>query len=132
MKKRKVIVLGLIILVVAIAGVVYNYIFNSAHRNIANEEATITLSAEELFSQFQNDEVLATTNYLDKVLEIKGTITLIETGEVVLNNQIQVGFNTEFTPELVPEASITIKGRCVGYDELLEMVKVDQAIIINK
>ena len=34
-------------------------------------------------------------------------------------------------PKVVNGISITIKGRCVGYDELLEMVKIDQAIIIN-
>jgi cell division protein YceG involved in septum cleavage len=132
MKNQKVIVLAVIVLAIVMGVGVYDYTFNSKHRDIANEEATITLSAKELFSHFQKDELLATTNYLDKVIEIEGTITSIEEGEVVLSNQIQVRFKTELMPKVVNEASIIIKGRCVGFDELLEMVKIDQATIINK
>ncbi len=132
MKKKKVIILAVILLVITAVGIVYDYTFNSEHRDIANEEATLSLSAKELFSHFHNDEVLATRNYLDKVIEIKGNITSIEEGEVVLSDQIQVRFNTELMPKVVNEESLTIKGRCVGYDELLEMVKIDQATVINK
>ena len=131
MKKKRNIILGFMFVFVLVCGIGYNYTFNSKHRDIANEEASLSLSAKELFSHFQNDEMLATTNYLDKVLEIKGNITAFENGEMVLSNQIQVRFNNEL-PEIINDASVTIKGRCVGYDELLEMVKMDQAIIINK
>ncbi|WP_394746685.1 OB-fold protein [Spongiimicrobium salis] len=131
MKKKKIAILGTILVVLAIGGFVYNYTFNSKHRDIANEEATATLSAKELFANFQNNESLATTNYLDNVIEINGNITNVEEDEVVLNDQIQVRFNAGAMSE-VKEGVITIKGRCVGYDELLEMVKIDQATVINK
>jgi hypothetical protein len=45
-----------------------------------------------MYSQFQDDELLATTNYLDKVIELRGKITSIEENEIVLSNQIQVSF----------------------------------------
>jgi len=131
MKKKKVVILGAILVVIAIGGFVYNYTFNSKHRDIANEEATAALSAKELFANFQNNESLATTNYLDNVIEINGNITYVEEDEVVLNDQIQIRFNAGAMPE-VKEGEITIKGRCVGYDELLEMVKIDQATVLNK
>ena len=131
MKKKKVVILVAIVIVIALAGFVYDYTFNSKHRNIANEEATVTLSAKELFANFQNNESLATANYLDNVIEINGNVTHIETDELVLNDQIQVGFNAGAMPK-VKEGPIIIKGRCVGYDELLEMVKIDQATVINK
>lgn len=131
MKKKLLIILTLFLVVIIIAGVVYNYTFNSKHRNIAQEEATISLSANELYSHFKSNESLATTNYLDVVLQTQGKITSIEGSEMVLSNQIQVSFE-EVIPKTIIGNSITIKGRCVGYDELLEVVKIDQATIINK
>jgi len=132
MKKKKVIILGVIVLAILAAGFVYDYTFNSKHRDIANEEATIVLSANELFSDFQNDESSATTKYLDKVIAIEGEITAVEINDIILNNQIQASFNVEQLLKVEEGTSLTIKGRCVGYDELLEMVKIDQATIINK
>lgn len=132
MKKKRIIILTLFLLVLIVAGLAYNYTFNSKHRDIASEEATITLSAKELYAHFESDEALATTNYLDKVIEIQGKITSNEDDEIVLSNQVQVRFNNKTTPIETNGISITIKGRCVGYDELLEMVKIDQATLINK
>jgi hypothetical protein len=132
MKRKKIIILILIILSIIILGLIYNYTFNSKHRDIAKEEASITLSSKELYSQFQKNELLATTNYLDKVIEIQGEITSIDEKEIVISNQIQVNLNVQEMNKVINKTLITIKGRCVGYDELLEMVKIDQATIINK
>jgi cell division protein YceG involved in septum cleavage len=130
MTKKK-IILTLILLVILLASLVYNYTFNSKHRDVVNEEASITLSSKELFSHFQNNEALATANFMDKVVEVKGELTSIEDGMVVLDHQIQISFDIEGMPKVEGKTSLTIKGRCVGYDELLEMVKIDQATIIN-
>ncbi|MBC2844395.1 OB-fold protein [Winogradskyella flava] len=132
MKRKKIIALLSIFVLILVAFFVYDYTFNSKHRDIANEEATVVLSAVNLFNDFQKDEAVATTKYLDKVIEIKGSVSAIEDNAIVLNNQIQVGFNIGETPKLTNGTALTIKGRCVGYDELLEMVKIDQATVINK
>ena len=132
MKKKQVIIITLGLFAIIIAGLVYNYTFNSKHRDIANETATLSLSANELYAYFKDNEQLATSKYLDKVLETNGKRTSIDDKEVVLSDQIQVSFNTEFLPKISLGSMLTIKGRCVGYDELLEVVKIDQAKIINK
>ena len=132
MKRKQAIILGLFVFAILLGVVVYQYTFNTAHRNIANEDATVTLSVDEFYLAFENDEALATTNYLDKVVETKGEITLVEDNAIVLNNRVQVSFKSEEILNLQKGTSLIIKGRCIGYDELLEMVKVDQAIVINK
>lgn len=132
MKKKKIIIICVILLAFIVAGLVYNYTFNSKHRDIANEKASVTLLAKELFSEFQKNEDLATTNYLDKVIQLKGTVTSVEENELAINDQIQVIFKTGQMPKITNGTELTIKGRCVGYDELLEMVKIDQATIITK
>ena len=78
---------------------------------------------------FQEDEALATSKYLDKVIEITGEVSLIEENAIVLNNGVQVGFIEGTMPKVTLNSLLTIKGRCVGYDELLEMVKIDQASV---
>lgn len=132
MKRNQVVIIMLVFIVILVGGLVYNYTFNSKHRDIANEEAIITLSAKELYSHFEKDEALAITNYLDRVIELDGQITSVEDTEIVLDNRIQVSFNPKIRAKVSDGASLRIKGRCVGYDELLELVKIDQATIINK
>ena len=133
MKKSHKIIIGVVFLMAAlVAGITYNYVFLGEHRDIANEQADVSISAIELNAQFLADESLATTTYLDKVIEIQGVITAIEPTEIVLNDQIQIGFTSDAGTNKKKGASVKVKGRCVGYDELLEMVKIDQAVLINK
>ena len=131
MKRKGLLISILIVSIVLIGGVVYTYVFDGEHRNIANEEATIIVSANKLHADFLANESLATTTYLDKVLEVKGLTTSTQNGEVILEDKIQISISSDVKPTL-EKKNITIKGRCIGYDELLEMVKIDQAIIINK
>ena len=130
MNKKKILISGLIIASI-VTLLVYNYVFNSKHRNIAEEKATVVLSANELHSNFETNESLATTNYLDKVVETTGKITSVEGNDVVLNDGVQVSFTTANVEQPKTGTAVTIKGRCVGYDELLELVKIDQATLIN-
>ncbi|WP_299113997.1 hypothetical protein [uncultured Winogradskyella sp.] len=131
MRKKIYMLLGVLIIGLISAFLVYNYVFNSEHRDIANEKATVSLSAKDIFEQFQTNEALATTNYLDQVIEMKGGITSIEDNDVVLSNGVQVSFNSQETLKFQKGEQITIKGRCVGYDELLELVKIDQSTLIK-
>ena len=130
--KRSNIIIGVVVIAIIGALVTYNYVFNAKHRDIATEKASVTLSAEALHTSFVKDEATATTKFLDKVIELTGTISAIEDTEVVLNDKAQISFDTTETAKPTIGEMITIKGRCVGYDELLEMVKIDQATLLNK
>jgi len=132
MKKKLKIGFVLFVIILFAGLLVYNYVFNTEHRNITNEEASVSLSADELYLNFENEEATATVRYLDKVVQINGEISSVEDSDIVLNNRIQVSFNSPSSKQFRKGESITIKGRCVGYDELLEVVKIDQSIIINK
>lgn len=130
MKKKIGILVAILIFSIIAATLVYDYTFNSEHRNITEEDASISISANELLSQFQKDENSATTTYLDKVIEVNGKITEVEASFIVLNNQVQAELLMLTNKHKVDLKSfVNIKGRCVGYDELLEMVKIDQATI---
>ncbi len=132
MSRKRIIIIAALLLVIITAALVYDYTFNSAHRDIASEKADVILSAKKLSAEFQDDETNATANYLDKVIELKGKISAIEDQQLVINNKVQVSFGANALPEVKNNDPISIKGRCVGYDELLEMVKIDQATVIEK
>lgn len=131
MKKYLKISIVITVIGLVVAGLIYNYVFNAKHRDIASEKPEVTIKATDLITQFLNDESLATTLFLDKVLEIEGVITSYESNEVVLNEDIQIRFDSVIVNKTQVGTKIKVKGRCVGYDELLEMVKIDQATITN-
>jgi len=120
----------LIFLALLIAGSYgfYKYL-NKPHRDIASEKAEFELKTSELVDYMANDEKAKL--FIDKVVETSGAISSIEKDAVILDDKIQVNLNPEFINTITVGQKITVKGRCVGYDDLLEIVKVDQATILN-
>lgn len=108
----------------------YNYVYQG-HRNIQTEVSQYSVSATALLKAFQNDPVGAHQTYLNKTLEISGVITEKSATDLTLD---QVVFCSLFEPDNGThqiQESIIIKGRCIGYDDLLEIVKFDQCHITN-
>ncbi|MGB5982143.1 MAG: hypothetical protein WBG46_08370 [Nonlabens sp.] len=116
---------------VTICATVYFFILNPSHREIAEESVDYSMSAVELHWQFVTDEKNATEIYLDKVLEVKGSITSMNAREYELNAKIQV-MTMDSLSDLRKGQEASFKGRCIGYDELLEVVKIDQATLIKE
>ncbi len=131
MKKKELIITGILVVTIVLAASVYNYVFNSEHRNIAQEQATVSMTAKDFFGHFEANETLATTTYLDQVIELTGQVTTIEDDAIVLSDVVQVNFSSAENLDLKEVQNVTIKGRCVGYDELLELVKIDQSTLIK-
>ena len=128
--KNKKIILGLIALIAIIAMISYNYIYKD-HRDIKSEKAAYTVKAASFIKEFQLNEAEATTKYLNKTIEIEGTLSSIDENSVVLEELIFFALNKNETPPTTDKlaAIIRIKARCIGYDNLLEEIKLDQATI---
>ncbi|WP_350284463.1 hypothetical protein [uncultured Croceitalea sp.] len=123
----------IVLIAVAIVGFFsYKYMYKP-HRNVAEEQVTAALSATELQGTFANSN--GTLNiFSDKIIEVNGSITDMEQSTtVIIDDKVQIDFDNKEKMDrtLSKGNNITIKGRCVGYDDLLEIVKVDQAILIN-
>ncbi len=122
MKKK-----GLLILLVLIAllGVgTYSYLYKG-HRDIATETAAATLKAPQLQETFATDAATANSSYLNQTIVVTGTVTGIEGTTVTLNNSVLCNFTT-LPANLETNTALAVKGRCIGYDELFEEVKLDQ------
>jgi len=75
----------------------------------------------------------ANTSFLDKVLLINGTIKEISSNMIILDGNTVCSFNPAQTidPKLKLADKISIKGRCLGYDDLLEEVRIDNCSLMQ-
>ena len=129
MKKKKIIFSAIaLIAIVAIVG--YNYIYQD-HRDIQSEKPAYTLNAASFVKEFQINEAEATAKYLNKTIEIEGTLSSIDGNTVVVDNVIFFALSENETPPTSNQINtpVQIKARCIGYDNLLEEVKLDQATL---
>ena len=122
---RKWILIGLVI-----AGIVaYNYIYQ-AHRDIKNEPASFTVFAKDIDKEFAFNSIKAEQKYFNKTIEISGIISTQNDKTLTLNNAVFCQFEQPIK-SINTAKKLTIKGRFIGYDDLLKQVKLDQCYIIN-
>lgn len=124
--KKKRLFLILILLVVIGGFMVYNYMYQD-HRDIQSETSQLEITAPYLLERFKTDDG---ASLLNKTITVTGTVTSIEEGAVTLNESVYASFHEEI-PELRANIKVAIKGRCIGYDELFEIVKLDQCTLIK-
>ncbi len=130
MNKKRVLISAVLLLLSLI--IVYVFFLSGKHRVIANEDATIVLKSDKLYAPFKNNQSAITAKYIDQVAQVQGLITSISKNTIELDNIIQVDLNNDLKTNLEKGNIITIKGRCVGYDDLFDVVKIDQAIVLPK
>lgn len=128
--KNKKILLGALVVIVLVAILGYNYIYQD-HRDIQSEKPAFTVKAADFIKDFQANEEVATTKYLNKTVEIEGTLSSVDGNTVVVEDVIFFALSENETPPTSDKLNTTIhiKARCIGYDNLLEEVKLDQATL---
>ena len=120
------IIITFFIVVAFIAGAVYfynGYLYKDA-RDIASEEVTHTLTAQQLLADYENNMAKADSMYLNKTIAIEGKVTEVKDSLAILDAVVVCAFST--TPEINKDDKISVKGRCIGFDELFGEVKLDQ------
>lgn len=122
---------GLILLVILIGGIIgYNYIYKD-HRDIETEKPSFVLTSDSLIDEFSKNTTDSEQKYLNKTIEVSGKVTEINVEHLVLNGSIFCQFQGPIPNSINNDQPIRIKGRCIGYDDLLEEIKLDQSTIIN-
>ncbi|SFO59793.1 tRNA_anti-like [Chitinophaga sp. YR627] len=140
MTRRKLIILAGALLCLIAAGTGY-YLYNKPRTSAAAAHTDKHISALKLYEEFSKNEQLANTNYVNKVVEVAGTVTDVQkTGtavSVLLAGQVDGmgGVNCSIAPgeEIqLPKVgqSVLIKGMCTGL--LMDVSIVDATIINNK
>jgi len=110
-----------------------NFYVYKDHRDINSESASFTISVTQLHDEFVKDANAGTKKYADKTIETYGTITSLdlESNTIVLDEKLSATMVDKISGDLKVNQKIKIKGRFVGYDDLLEELKMDQCKILN-
>ncbi|NUY82009.1 hypothetical protein HUK80_13980 [Flavobacterium sp. MAH-1] len=127
--KKKLLVAAIIVLAVLFAG--YRYLYRG-HRDIAKEDADFALTTSQLLSEFSANDSLANAKYADKTITVSGKVTDVEAeaGTIMIDEKLSVGFqDAASAKQLKTGQQVKLKGRFVGYDDLLEELKMDQSTL---
>jgi cold shock CspA family protein len=129
--KIKKIIIG--ILVLGIIGVFIAYkMYNKPHVNVEETSADISITADKILNDFSSDENLANLKYLDKIIEVKGVVSEINTKKGIITIETNDDFGSVLC-HLSEEASrkvsglqegqiIVVKGICTGF--LMDVILV--------
>lgn len=118
----------IVILVLIVVGVIaYNYIYQN-HRDIESETAEFIVRATDLTNEFVINPSAAEKKYLNQTIEVFGSITELNDYNLTLDGKIFCQFSSKIEFE---NKNAKIKGRFIGYDNLLEQVKIDQCNILT-
>lgn len=130
--KKIIVFLIVLFIIIAIAGYFYLY---QDHRDVSTTDAVNSFKSSNLVEIFQDADQENDKLILDQVILVSGIATSNSSGSVTLDNKIFIELDSKNykTSNYVINInqSYTIKGRCLGYDDLLDEVKIDQAIIIT-
>ncbi len=117
----------LVVVIILIAGgySVYNYAYKP-HKTI--EELAIDFNGNSKYFLQKASQNFA--NWNTKIVEISGEITAKDKNGFTLNNQIYCQLkNIENNSSIKENQNIKIKGRVIGYDDLLDELKLEQCIL---
>lgn len=128
---KKIIVISLIILVIAAIGLFF-YTYKE-HRDIATEEVAFSISSKALQDEFNKNDSLFNLKYADKTIEIYGKTSDVDVSNhtIIIDGKVEVVLMDTIMKNIELSKDVKIKGRYVGYDDLLEEFKMDQATLVK-
>lgn len=127
-----------LLILLVIIGAYYQY--NKPSRNLTHEQADLSIEAIDLYKQFSENEAAANKQYLDKVVQVRGSLKAINRGpdgslNLTLASGHEMGDVTcEIPAANVPQGAnlqtgqnITVKGQCTGI--LMDVVLVKCVLV---
>ena len=110
------------------------YWYNKPHRNVAGLSPAFRIKAADLYSEYRRDEAAADKKFVNKILEVKGTIA----GELLTDSTVDIQLSSG-DPEAFVSCNflmrgpgkanfpakgfpVTIKGRCTGFLQDVNLV----------
>ena len=125
-KRSKITLLVLGVLLIG-AFSIYNYAYKS-HKTIDELDVKFSGTVKAFSNKVQQDALI----WQDVIVELEGSVTSIDDKGFMLNDKVycQLDENT-FINNIIKGQALKIKGRMIGYDDLLEELKLDQTRIIQ-
>ncbi len=124
---KRILIISSIVLLTVVLFIGYKYMYKD-HRNIEMELVVFDVSAIDLGNEFNVDMEIATKKYLDQTIIVRGVITEVDDDGVVLNGLVYCRLLNKMEGLSINDM-VSLKGRCIGYDDLLEIIKMDQTVV---
>ncbi len=129
LSKKSKFLIGLILIIAIGVYVGYSYAYKP-HTAIEDMEVAFTGSAKDFLEKVKENPESWTQG--EKVVELTGVITAKDEKGVSINESIYFQLEEGASTKLLSEGIKTkIKGRIIGYDDLLEELKLDKSIILK-
>ena len=135
---KRIAIVGAIILLLTVSLTAY-YHYNNLRRDISTQHTDVTIKASQLYQQYYEHEQEANQKYLDKVIEVKGRVSKVQSnnGLIVLllnagdgmggiNCSMKESNSINVAQELLNK-EVLVKGKCTGF--LMDVNLVDCIII---
>ena len=108
------------------------YIFYKPHPEWNQMEPAYELRAVDLLLEYRSNILKANSKYLNQVLSITGEVTSLEANLVIIDHGVTFTLDSTQIINVQPAVGkrLIVKGRCVGYDDLLEEVRMDHGFIL--
>ena len=122
--------------IILIGGTIAYRMWNKPNRDVAKEKG-IVITAAQLVTEFQENETTANAKYLNKPLEVSGTVSNVAQNQegittvLLSSNDAMTGvFCTlkENNPKIKTGTPVVIKGICNG---MLSDVRLGEAILVK-
>ena len=139
--KKKIIITVVALVIIGVIVVVTNFGFfmdlgmkmtsSMQHRDISKEQAAFTLSSDELSKSFTANKDEANKKYINKSVLVEGAVSAVEGVTVSLDHVACNMDSTQITmlKDFKPGSKVKIQGLVVGYDDLMDEIKLSQCVI---
>jgi DNA replicative helicase MCM subunit Mcm2 (Cdc46/Mcm family) len=104
---------------------IYQNVLYKDARDINNEKSILTISAQNLEKEYAANPSQADAKYLNKTIEVEGIVSEVTDSSLVIDHKVFCKMNGKLKETLLNK-QINVKGRCIGFDDLFEIVKFDQ------
>lgn len=112
--------------------------YNKPHKDLGSEEADFKITATQLATEFEMDEAAADAKFLNKIIEVSGTLSAIneveaktiwvlDTGNPLSSVQCEMDsrFIKDVSGKIGPGAAVVVQGMCSG--KLMDII-LSQAV----
>lgn len=126
-KKFKIILVTIIILLVFLF-FGYKYILTSGERNLDSEKPEFVITSKKISNEFLSNIENANKKYLEKAVVISGVVTSVKNHEVIIDNIVICNL-VSIDKTIKVDQNLSIKGRVVGFDDLMGELQMDKCIL---
>lgn len=122
-KSIKIVLVVLLMCIIAFFGARY-YAYHFGQRDLQSEETKFTVTSSEIVNEFVTNVSVANQKYLEKPIVVTGKVTTVSGNNVLLDQSINCTFE-KADLSIKENQTLNVKGRVIGFDDLLGELKMD-------